>query len=241
LNDAAKKSASAAFNAPGGPGSLCQRAVAGRYPFSPGSAQDIPLDDFGRLFAPGGMIDTFFTGQLQPFVSTAGGNWKLQPAGEVAPPIDQNDLEEFKRAASIRDLFFGQGGKDPAVRFDITPQSADNVTKQVTIDLGEQQIVYAHGPVRPVTVSWPGANRINSARLTFDPPPTTGAPVIETSGPWALFRLLDRGKLRQAGSADRFILDIQLGNRQVSYEIRAASVLNPLAPGLLRDFQCPAL
>ena len=241
LNAAAKKAAVEAFNAPDGPAALCQKAVAGRYPFTPGSANDIPFDDFSRLFAPGGMLDTFFKTQLLPFVNMSGANWKLQDAGEVAPPIGPADLAQFQRAAAIRDLFFGSGGKDASVRFDITPVSADNTTKQVTIDLGDQQIVYSHGPTRPVSVNWPGTtSRIISARLAFDPPPTSGSPVIQTSGPWALFRLFDRGTLRSTGSADRYVLDFILGDRTASFEIRAGSVLNPLQPGLLRDFRCPA-
>lgn len=241
LNAAAKKAAVEAFNAPDGPAGLCQKAVAGRYPFTPGSANDIPLDDFARLFAPGGMLDTFFKAQVLPFVNMSGPTWKLQDAGEVSPPIGPGDLAQFQRAAAIRDLFFASGGKDASVRFDITPVSADNTTKQVTIDLGDQQIVYSHGPTRPVSVAWPGtASRIISARLAFDPPPTTGSPVIQTSGPWALFRLFDRGTLRATGSADRYVLDFILGDRTASFEIRAGSVLNPLAPGLLRDFRCPA-
>ena len=32
-----------------------------------------------------------------------------------------------------------------------------------------------------------------------------------------------------------------VGDRHASFEIRAGSVLNPFAPGVLRDFQCPAL
>ncbi|MSP00693.1 MAG: type VI secretion system membrane subunit TssM [Acetobacteraceae bacterium] len=240
MNAGAKKAAVEAFNAPGGPASLCQKAVNGRYPFVAGSGNDIPLDDFGKLFAPGGMLDAFFNQQLRPFVNMSGPTWKLQAAGDVAPPVSPADLAQFQRAAAIRDLFFGPGGKDPAVRFDVTPQSADNVTKQVTIDLGEQQIVYSHGPVRPVTVAWPGGVRIITARLAFDPPPSSGAPVIQTSGPWALFKLFDKGTLRQAGSSDRYVLDFQLGDRHASFEIRAGSVLNPLAPGLLKDFKCPA-
>jgi type VI secretion system protein ImpL len=241
LAAAQKQATVQAFNAPEGPATLCQRAVAGRYPFVPGSANDIPLDDFGRLFAPGGLLDTFFNSQLRPFVNMAGPNWKLQTAGDVEPPISPGDLAQFQRAAAIRDLFFGPGGKDPGVRLDITPLSADNVTKQVTIDLGDQQIVYAHGPTRPITVSWPGTNRIISARLAFDPPPSSGSPVIQTSGPWALFRLFDHGTLRQTGSTDRYNLDFILGDRAASFEVRAGSVLNPLAPGLLRAFACPAI
>ena len=241
MNAGAKKAAGQAFNAPGGPASLCQPAVSGRYPFVPGSANEIPLDDFSKLFAPGGMLDSFFNQQLRPFVNTSGTTWTLQSAGDVAAPVSPGDLAQFQRAASIRDLFFGPGGKDPSVHFDITPLSADNTTKQVTIDLGEQSITYSHGPVRPVSIAWPGANRIIAARLVFDPPPTGGAAVIQTSGPWALFRLFDKGTLKQAGSTDKYQLDFNVGDRHASFLIQAGSVLNPLAPGLLRDFRCPAL
>lgn len=241
LNAGAKKAAGAAFNAPDGPGPLCQKAVNGRYPFVSGSSDEIPLDDFAKLFAPGGLLDTYFNNQVRRFVNTSGANWTLQPVGDVQPPISQAELAQFQRAASIRDLFFGPGGRDPTVRFDITPLSADNTTKQVTIDLGDQTITYAHGPVRPVTVTWPGTNRIIAARLSFDPPPATATPVIQTAGPWALFRLFDKGTLRQAGSTDKYNFDVTIGDRHASFEIRAGSVLNPLAPGLLRDFRCPAL
>jgi type VI secretion system protein ImpL len=130
----AKKGAAEAFNAPGGPASLCKQAVAGRYPFSPGSANDIPLDDFGRLFAPNGLLDQFFSTQLRPFVDTSGAVWKAQAVAGVAPPVSPGDLAQFQRAAAIRDLFFSAGGNQPTVRFDITPVSTDTGAKQVTLD-----------------------------------------------------------------------------------------------------------
>ena len=42
----------------------CQQIVPNRYPFTRGSAQEVPLADFGRLFGPGGIIDRFFTQNL---------------------------------------------------------------------------------------------------------------------------------------------------------------------------------
>ncbi|HXT81673.1 MAG TPA: type VI secretion system membrane subunit TssM, partial [Acetobacteraceae bacterium] len=238
----AKKAAAEAFNAPGGPASLCKQAVTGRYPFSPGSPNDIPLDDFGRLFSANGMLDQFFNTQLRPFVDTSGATWKAQTVAGVAPPVSPGDLAQFQRASAIRDLFFAGGTPQPTVRFDITPQTLDAGAKQVTIDLDGLTIVYAHGPQRATSVTWPGTtNRINSARLVFDPPPSSGPPVLQATGPWALFRLFGQGTLQQAGSADRYILSFHLGDRQASFEIRAGSVLNPFAPGILRDFRCPAL
>jgi type VI secretion system protein ImpL len=237
----AKKGAAEAFNAPGGPASLCKQAVAGRYPFSGSSPNDIPLDDFGRLFAPNGLIDQFFTTQLRPFVDTSGTTWHAQSVAGVAAPVSPGDLAQFQRAAAIRDLFFSAGGNQPTVRFDIQPVSVDNGAKQVTLDFDGTTLVYAHGPLRGVSVTWPGTNRMNSARLVFDPPPSSGPPVLQADGPWALFRLFSQGRLQQAGSSDRYTLTFTLGDRQAVFEIRAGSVLNPFAPGVLRDFRCPGL
>jgi type VI secretion system protein ImpL len=233
--DQAKK----AFGAPGGPASLCSKAVTGRYPFVSGSTNDIPLDDFARLFATGGLLDKFFNDNLQTFVDTSGTTWKAQPVAGVAPPVTPGDLAQFQRASQIRDLFFAAGGNQPTVRFDITPIDTD--AKQVTLDLDGQSIVYAHGPSRATSVTWPGQNRINSVRLVFDPPPSSGQPVLQATGPWALFRLFGQGTLQQSGSADRYTLNFTLGDRHATFELRAGSVLNPFAPGILKDFQCPAL
>ena len=54
-----------------------------------------------------------------------------------------------------------------------------------------------------------------------------------------MFRLFDRGKLQQIGAAERYLLTFQIGERQVGFEIRAGSVLNPLAPGIVQEFRCP--
>ena len=233
--DQAKK----AFGAPGGPASLCSKAVTGRFPFAPGSSNDIPLDDFAKLFAAGGLLDKFFNDNLQSFVDTSGTTWKAQPVAGVAPPVTPADLAQFQRASQIRDLFFGSGGNQPTVRFDITPVDTD--AKQVTLDLDGQSIVYAHGPIRATSVTWPGPNRMNSVRLVFDPAPSSGSTVLQATGPWALFRLIAQGTLQQSGSPDRYTLSFTLGDRHASFELRAGSVQNPFAPGVLKDFQCPAL
>jgi type VI secretion system protein ImpL len=65
--------------------------------------------------------------------------------------------------------------------------------------------------------------------------------VLSETGPWAMFRLFGRGTLQQAGSPERYILTFALGDRRASFEIRAGSVMNPFAPGVLQDFRCPAV
>jgi type VI secretion system protein ImpL len=237
----AKQQVAAAFSGPGGPADLCQRAVAGRYPFSPGASNEIPMDDFARLFASGGLLDGFFNAQLRPFIDTSGQTWRAQDVDGVAAPIAAGDIVQFQRAAVIRDLFFAAGGNTPTVRFDITPQTLDAGARQVTLDLDGTTVTYAHGPLRATQITWPGPTRMANVRLLFDPPPAGGTGVLQTSGPWALFRLFGQGQLTQAGAPERYLLTFTLGERRAQFEIRAGSVLNPFAPGVLQEFRCPAL
>jgi type VI secretion system protein ImpL len=236
-----RQQAAYAFNGSGGPAELCRKAVAGRYPFVPGVADDIPLADFARLFAPGGLLDGFFNTQLRPYVNTSGATWRAQAVDGVPAPVSPEQLARFQRAAVIRDLFFGAGGTAPAVRFDITPLMLDNGAKEVTFELGGTSISYAHGPPRATEITWPGPNGMQSARLVFDPAPSGGTGTLSATGPWALFRLFDQGSLQRSGSAERYTLSFRLGERQASFEILAGSVLNPFAPGVLSGFQCPQL
>nr|MCU0254883.1 type VI secretion system membrane subunit TssM [Acidobacteriota bacterium] len=60
---------------------FCKRALANRYPFARGSAQDVTLDDFSRLFGPGGLIDGFFQKYLSAFVDTTQKTWQWRVAG----------------------------------------------------------------------------------------------------------------------------------------------------------------
>ncbi|MGH7068145.1 MAG: type VI secretion system membrane subunit TssM [Acetobacteraceae bacterium] len=231
----------AGFNGPGGPGQFCQKAVNGRYPFFPGSTEDIPLGDFGRLFAPSGLLDTFFNAQVLPYVDTASATWQPKVLNGVEPPFSAGDVAEFQRASVIRNLFFAAGGTQPSVSFTITPVLLDDKTQQVTLSLGATTVSYAHGPPQPAAVTWPGPSGMDRVRLAFDPPPSGSTGVIEATGPWALFRLFGQGVLAQQGAPERFTLTFQVGGQSVTYGIRAASVFNPFSPGVLQAFRCPSV
>jgi type VI secretion system protein ImpL len=237
----ARQQVVAAYNGAGGPAALCPLAVNGRFPFVADSSLETPLDDFAKLFAPGGLIDGFFNTQLRPYIDTTGATWKAQTVDGVAAPVSQADILQFQRAAVIRDLFFQPGSTTIAVRFDITPVDLDAASSQVSLELDGTSVSYAHGPARSTQITWPGPNRISNVRLVFDPPPPGGTGVLAENGPWAMFRLFGRGTLSPAGSPERFTLTFVAGNRSATFELRAASVLNPFAPGVLRDFRCPSV
>ena len=230
------------FNASGGPAELCPAVVNGHYPFAPGATDDVPLADFARLFAPGGAFDGFVNTLLRRYVDTSGKTWRLLSADAASAPVSAADLAQFQRAAAIRDTFFADGGTRPRFRLDITPVSADAATRQVTLDLDGTTIVYTRGAQRSTQVTWPGFSLQPTMRLVFDPPPAGRAGEVRESGPWALFRLLGRGRMQaQAGATDRYTLTFQLGERQAVFDVRVPGAGNPLAVGVLQEFRCPSV
>ncbi len=237
----AAKAAAAAFNGSGGPAQLCSKAVAGRYPFETSSRSDIPLADFAHLFAPNGLLDSFYTTQIRQYVDMSSSNWRIQAVNGVAPPISQGALAEFQRAENIGQLFFPTGGMTPSVQFTITPVSLDSSAAQISLALGSLNVSYAHGPPVPTQVTWPGTDGMQIARMIITPV-AGGAPVeVDTSGPWALFRLFAQGSLQQTGSSNTYTLTFTQGGHQASFDIEAGSVFNPFSPGMLEDFRCPDL
>jgi type VI protein secretion system component VasK len=53
---------------------ICQQIVTNRYPFAR-TDREVPLADFGRLFAPQGVIDKFFTSQIAQYADITKRNW----------------------------------------------------------------------------------------------------------------------------------------------------------------------
>jgi type VI secretion system protein ImpL len=165
--------------------------------------------------------------------------WRPQAADGVPAPVTAADLAQFQRAANIRDAFFAAGATTPTVRFDITPVSVDRATQQATLYLDGSIIIASHGAPRPTQISWPSSAQTSTARLAFEPPPPGQSGVLQESGPWSMFRLFSRGKLRPGASADRYTLTFQMGDRQVTFDIRLDTKNDPFSPGLLQDFRCP--
>jgi type VI secretion system protein ImpL len=234
----AKQQVIAAYNIAGGPAAQCALAVNGRYPFTPGSSTDISIEDFSRIFAPGGVLDGFFNTLLKPYVDTSGRVWKPQSPEGVVPPVAAAELGQFQRAAQIRDLFFASGRASPDVRFDITPIRLDPRATRMALDLDGTALTYTGGPPRSTEITWPGANPTQTARLGIDPPPSGGVGVWQESGSWALFRLFGRGRLVSGTTAERSTLIFQMGERQAVFDIRTGAG-DPLVPGVLQAFRCP--
>ena len=214
---------------------FCREAIGDRYPLRKGSRRDTTLQDFGRLFGPGGLLDGFFADHLAAIADTSGRTWRWAGNGIGIP---DGVLAQFQRAAVIREAFFGGGGKLPAVAFELTPVNLDARATQFTLDLGGQILDYRHGPVRSQSMTWPSPQGIGRARIAFVDLDARETGATE-DGAWAWFRLLDRARLQGTGQEELFRVSFSLGGLSAKFDLRAASVRNPFQLDELRSFSCP--
>jgi type VI secretion system protein ImpL len=236
-----KTQVTAVFNGPGGLAAVCPSTVDGHYPFARGSTNEVSLTEFSRLFAPGGLFDGFVNTLLRPYADMSGSVWRPQTADGIPAPVSAADLAQFQRAATIREMFFAAGGTSPSIRLDITPLTLDATTKQVTLEIGGTTVTASHETPRSTQVNWTGSAPKQTARLVFDPPPSGHPGVLQDSGPWSVFRLFSRGKWQSGSRRDRATLTFRVGDREVAFEIRASSAVNPFLSGVLQEFHCPAV
>ena len=69
------------------PGRAVPAVVNGHYPFTPTTTTMWPIDDFARLFAPGGALDGFVNTLLRRYVDMSGKTWRLTSADAASAPV----------------------------------------------------------------------------------------------------------------------------------------------------------
>jgi type VI secretion system protein ImpL len=216
---------------------FCRQAIADRYPLVRDSHTDVTLQDFGNFFGPGGVMDAFFEKNLGDLVDTSRSPWQWRPGGGMAS-ASPGALVQFDRARRIKETFFADGGKLPAVSFELTPVTMDPSITQFVIDIEGTRVTYDHGPAVPAVVAWPGKGP-RQVRIEMAPPAGSGPSGTTESGPWGWFRLLDRSRLEASGTREQFDVTFSVGGRNARFRLAATSAFNPFGSDLLRAFRCP--
>ena len=217
---------------------FCRQAIAGRYPLVRNSVAEVLPEDFGKFFAPGGIMDDFFQKNLLQYVDMSGARWRWNEGAADKVGIPAEVLAEFERAARVRDMFFGSGGKLPSMRFELKPIVADAALTNVLLEIDGQPLTFVAGsPAAPALFQVPSGKGAGLVR--FQPTPAGAQPELKTEGPWAWLRMLDRALVEPSPQAERFRLSFNLSDREFVMELVASSVINPFRRDALEQFRCP--
>ncbi|GAA4113809.1 type VI secretion system membrane subunit TssM [Aminobacter aganoensis] len=215
----------------------CEEAIANRYPFGGGSTQDVPIADFSRLFAPGGILDRFFAQNLASFADMSGQEWQWKQESRLGRGLSKSTLKQFQLASEIRDTFFPLGGSTPAVNLTFTPFSLHGDADMALLDVNGQVVQSYQNGSSPGTVTWPGSQAAGAANLSLTPELPGRDSALRFEGPWALKRLLDAGTSTLNG--DKLELRFVIGGRDVAYTVQVNPPGNPFSLPAFSGFTCP--
>lgn len=225
-------------DAQGSIGRLCQHMIAGRYPFARNSPRDVALDDFSKLFAPGGLMDSFFQKNLTSQIDISGSRWRFRRNATGTTSSDARLAGSFQNADLIRTVFFSGTATVPSLQVELTPLDLDPGIAQYTLDVDGQTIRYAHGPQIPTTLKWPNLGGTGLVSLQISSP--TGTDGLQTQGPWALYRMLDKARITPGATPESFIASFDFNGRKLSLRVTASSSYNPFRLPQIDAFSCPS-
>ena len=215
-------------------GKDCASFVRGRYPFSPDSRTDIPLQNFGELFGNGGSFDTFNKQTLSKLVDASGSTWqwKTGPGAVAGPP---GLLAQAQMADDIRQMYF-RAGNVPEVDFTVMAPQLDAGIAKLEFDVDGQKFSYQPGSASSMAMKWPGPQPGHVTVSAWDASGTLLS-TFDYQGDWAFFRALQAAHLQKQSDL-RFLATFNFGGHVAKLVIQAGNLKNPFLNTEVQRFRC---
>jgi type VI secretion system protein ImpL len=199
--------------------------LAGKYPFSSSKkTHEAPVADLDKVFQPKtGALWQYFGASLQADFDHPPGtdifHLKDQPSVRYKPSLGVF----LKRAQELTDLLYGKDGSKLGLTFSMRIRASAPYTK-LTFESGGRKLTYFNAKERWEDLSWPGRGAVfrtfqnaNEGQLGYP------------DGEWALFHLLDDGKLVSASEGDEYLAGTWTppnGGPLVRADVKPASLLH---------------
>ena len=211
----------------------CQEIHQQGYPFDKGSEDNVALESFTSIFGPNGIYSKFtnLTGEAAVLARSE----KLETLTAKNDAF-KDRFAKLNDIADIRQGYFDKGSETPTFDFSIKVLILDTSLESVNISYAGKSYVYSHGPVNPVTFTWPSKSENALAKIDISSPQINSAGISST-GPWSIFRLIEKGKIiRQTGNTT--VVEYNIKGKNVVLEFTTSTAFNPFNLSKLRNFQC---
>ena len=218
---------------------FCSVAIANRYPIVQTQKQEITPEDFGEFFGQDGKMDQFFQQYLAANVDRSQSQWRWVQQDDAKACVSEKSLRQFKRAQNIKNSLFNLGSQTPALGFSLKPISMSPEVLNLNLTIDGQQLSYSHGPVVTTPMTWPGPANTGRVSLQLLPRLAGRTSSLTFESHWALFRLFDQATMSRGARSEQFLLDFSIGGRNVRFDLRANSAINPFKLNDLYNFRCP--
>jgi type VI secretion system protein ImpL len=215
-------------------GKDCADFTRGRYPFSPSSNNDIPLQNFGELFGYGGRFDSFYNQTAGKLIDASGRNWQWK-TGPGAISGSAGMLAQLQGADRIKQMFF-RSGNLPEVDFTWLTPVLDAGIGKLVIDVDGQKYEYQPGGATNVSMKWPGPQPGRVSISAYDAAGNL-LTTFDYRGDWAFFRALQAANLQKQSDL-RFVASFNFGGHVAKVTLQANNLKNPFLSNALSSFRC---
>jgi type VI secretion system protein ImpL len=140
----------------------------------------------------------------------------------------------------IRQSFFAQNPNEPQVQFKLEPYTLDPTVSRAEFRFGNQQMDYRHGPIVPMSFSWPTDAEDGRTSLVLEKMVGRPVGIEKNTGPWSLFRLFDLMQTEYLKGRDVMVLKADVGGLRANYLLLSQRSPNPFDVDALRSFRLPA-
>ena len=213
-------------------------SLTSKYPFSRNAATEATPAEVSAMLKPGsGTLWQFYDSALKPLLTQQGDRWVATPDAPVKPTAAF--LAFFNRAATLSKALFPAGASMPSLTFNAHILPSKEI-QSVTLAVDAQQLT---GSDVSKDFTWsPGTAQTAGLVANYG----SGSLPLQFSGTWALFHLVDRGKLEQGGNPARLAYPLDIANTPIvvngtalteRIEISGAGA-SILVPGSLNNLGC---
>ncbi|MGN2244179.1 type VI secretion system membrane subunit TssM [Frateuria sp. GZRR33] len=213
----------------------CAAFTQGRFPFSPTSRNDIPVQNFGEMFGYGGRYDGFFKQTLAKLVDTSGRNWQWK-SGPGAVSGSASMLAQMQLADSIKQMYFRNGSPTPEVGFTLLAPVLASGIGRFAIAIDGQTFDYKPGGSTSMAMKWPGPTPGQVKVSAWD---TSGNLLssYDYQGDWAFFHALQAAQLSRQSDL-RYQAHFDFGGQAVQLVVQASNLKNPFLNTQVQRFRC---
>ncbi|QEY26156.1 type VI secretion system membrane subunit TssM [Neisseria zalophi] len=212
---------------------ICQQMKEEGYPFETNSERNVSLKSFANILGPNGLYSNFTKLSDQAAVLARSDNLEDLMSKNTIFKERFSALEEVN---SVRQAYFNKGQESAQFDFSAKVLILDPSVDNVSFSYDGKTYVYNHGPVNPMSFTWPSENGDALAKIEITSPEINSAS-ISANGTWSIFKLLEKGKiLRQTDNVT--VVEYNIKDKNVVIELTSSSSKNPFDMNKLRSFQC---
>lgn len=197
----------------GGGKSFCGgfSALMTKFPFAPNATVDATSAEVAAVFQPGtGSLWQFYDATLKPLLVQQGSTYAPAPTAPIK--LNPAFVHFFNQAAALSAALYPAGSTSPSLNFNAHILPSKGI-QSVTLAIDAQRLSGADIAKQFI---W-SAQTAQTAQLTANYA-SGSLPLFQFNGTWALFHLIDKGKVEQGGNPVRLAYPLEVSNTPIVVE-----------------------